>query len=359
MGSDHQHATGYPRFAVYSETTNTWVEKPRPFWFPSITETAMHGYDHSAMNPATGELYHRPFTGKRMVWRYRPWLDAWQTATTLPTSLIASDADLSCCIGVEYFPEAKTLVFVDGDPGKFFSFGTTTGRWTMHATGLTMGSYHNFAEYNPVVKVVVGGGGNGSSDIYKLDTLGAVTKMRNAPFGVGTMQSVFTVDPVSGDYLVFNASSQFYAYNVRTDTWTQKSGTVPIFTSASPVVTSVVATPVSTYGVNVFVSCDGANCEVNVYKNAEASGAESASLRAAAPALAAFPNPFSGSTILSAAPGNKLRIYDLHGRCVTDLTAGHSGGRVAWNAESCAPGLYVAALKTGKTVLQEKLILLK
>jgi len=221
-----------------------------------------------------------------------------------------------------------------------------------------MGSYHNFAEYNPVVKVVVGGGGNGSSDLYKLDTLGAVTKMKNAPFGVGTMQSVFTVDPVTGDYLVFNASSQFYAYNVRTDTWTQKGGTVPIFTSGSPVVSSVVAAPVSTYGVNVFVSCDGANCEVNVYKHAERSGAEKAGPGLETP-FSVHPNPFSGSTVLSFASGGNLRIYDIHGRCVADLADRFSGDRIAWNAKSCAPGLYIAVLRTGKTVFQEKLFLLK
>jgi hypothetical protein len=312
------------------------------------------------MNTATGELYHRPFSGKRIVWRYRPWLDAWQTATTLPASFIASDADLSCCIGVEYFPEAKTLVFVDGDPGKVFSFGTTTGRWTMHATGLAMGSYHNFAEYNPVVKVVVGGGGNGSSDLYKLDTLGAVTKMRNAPFGVGTMQSVFTVDPVSGDYLVFNASSQFYAYNVRTDTWTQKNGSVPIFTSASPVVTSVVGTPVSTYGVNLFVSCDGADCEVNVYKHAEGSDAETARPGAGTP-LSAHPNPFSSRTLLTLPLDNagdaELKIYDIKGRLAEDLSGVVFENRAIWDCGNRAPGVYVAVLNDGKATYRQKLLI--
>ena len=77
-----------------------------------------------------------------------------------------------------------------------------------------MGVYHNIAEYSPVHKMVLFGGGNGSSDLYKLDAKGKVTTLKKTPIGVGTMQSIVTLDPVSGDFLVFGKNGSFYVYDV-------------------------------------------------------------------------------------------------------------------------------------------------
>ena len=67
-----------------------------------------------------------------------------------------------------------------------------------------MGVYQNFAEYNPVHKVMIFGGGNGSRDLYKMDNAGTITKMMNAPIDLGTTWgSITTIDPMSGDFLIF------------------------------------------------------------------------------------------------------------------------------------------------------------
>src|SRR5262245_31505984 len=119
-----------------------------------------------------------------------------------------------------------------------------------------MGPYHNFAEYSPVHKVILFGGGNGSSDLYKLDAAGKVTALKKAPIGLGTMQSIVTLDPVSGDFLIFGKGGSFYVYDVTSDAWKRQGGKVPIFEPtrvADNKVWHVTATPVSTYGVTMFV----------------------------------------------------------------------------------------------------------
>src|SRR5207302_10566330 len=185
----------------------------------------------------------------------------------------------SCCVGIDDFPELHGVIWISdesGDNGGVTRLNDATGQWDRigQAAAYAMGDYHNFAEYNPVRKVMVFGGGEGGAatrKIWKLDATGAVTPLNDAPVALGIQNSIFTVDPASGDYLVFTSTNQFYVYNVVTDTWTLRASgsSVPIWTTSySDAVHGVVGGPISTYGVNVFVTCDGAdNCKVNLYKH--------------------------------------------------------------------------------------------
>ena len=89
------------------------------------------------------------------------------------------------------------------------------------------------------------------------------------------MNTIVTVDPVEGDYLVFGKGGTFHVYDVQRDEWREQKGTVPIF---SPVRTKdnkiwhTNATPVSTYGVVLFVkyySASEPKAWVYLYKHAE------------------------------------------------------------------------------------------
>jgi len=136
-----------------------------------------------------------------------------------------------------------------------------------------MGPYQNFMKYDPVHRLVLFGGGEGDNHVYKLDVAGQVTALRDAPIGVGILDTVITNDPVTGNYLVFGIANDFYVYDVTTDTWTLQSGgtTPPIFNppvySDSPVHGIVVA-PVSTYGINIFAKCYVDDCHTYLYKHA-------------------------------------------------------------------------------------------
>ena len=271
LGGDH-FASGTPvmRHVQYDENSNSWSILPEQSWF---TAFASHGYDHGAIDPVHRFFYYRP-PGNLTMYRWNMDTKVW---TAMPdNNVIQYD---SCCVGIDYFPELHGVIWAsdeNGDNGGLSRLNDDTGQWDRVAkpAAYPMGEYHNFAEYNPVRKVLVFGGGTGGSatrQIYKLDATGAVTPLATAPIDLGIQDSIFTVDPVSGDYLVFTKNNQFYVYNVVTDAWTLKASgsSVPIWTTSySDAVHGVVAGPIDTYGVNVFVTCDGSNnCKVNLYKH--------------------------------------------------------------------------------------------
>jgi hypothetical protein len=265
VGGDHNDPA---RFVTYSADTNTWKVMPQPEW---LGKSATHGYDHNAIDPARGMFYYRPFNN-RNVYRYDIANDRWTTLPKLDTGEY-----LACCVGLAWFPELDGLVWANGGGGKghVFLFSEKTQKWTMLAKDLPMGVYHNFAEYSPVHKVVIFGGGNGSSDLYELDAAGKVTALKRAPIGIGTMQSIVTVDPVSGDFLVFGKNGSFHVYDAVKDEWRQQEGKVPIFEPTrvrDNKVWHTTATPVSTYGVTMFVKyyhADPPRAWVYLYKHAE------------------------------------------------------------------------------------------
>ena len=195
--------------------------------------------------------------------------------TALPR--VATQEYLACCVGLAWFPELDGLVWANGGGGKghVFLFTEKDQQWKMLAKDLPMGVYHNFAEYSPVHKVVIFGGGNGSSDLYKLDAAGKVATLKKAPIGIGTMQTIVTLDPVSGDFLVFGKNGSFYVYDVVKDEWKLREGKVPIFEPTrvkDNQVWHVTAAPVSTYGVTMFVkyyAVDPPRAWVYLYKHAE------------------------------------------------------------------------------------------
>lgn len=259
IGGDHIHTNGsdFPRFVRYSVDTNTWQIMPRPSWFGAST---MHAYDQNALSTTTRILYHLTPDGG-LTRTYSLNSGAWGTIPDLPASAY------SCCEAIAYFPELEGLVFIH--LGRVFLYKESDGKWSTLATGLNT-SYHSIAEYNPVHKVVVFGGGNDSSkNFYKIDSSGTVTALKPSPKNLEVPRIAFTVDPVSGDYLVFTNAKEFYVYKVSTDSWHLQSGTVPIWNSdPASQIGGVVHTPIPTFGVTMFVTCDGNNCKVNLYKHA-------------------------------------------------------------------------------------------
>jgi hypothetical protein len=276
LGGDHaESGTPVMRHVQYDDATNSWSILPEQSWF---TAFASHGYDHGAIDPAHRYFYFRPPDNLTM---YR-----WNMDTHVWTQMPANNVIQynSCCVGIDYFPELHGVMWASdesGDNGGVTRLNDATGQWDRigQAAAYPMGDYHNFAEYNPVFKVMVFGGGESGSatrKIWKLDANGRITALKDAPVALGIQNAIFTVDPVSGDYLVFTSTNQFYVYNVVTDTWTLRASgsAVPIWTTNyQDPVHGAVGGSIDTYGVNVFVTCDGTNnCKVNIYKHSAGSG---------------------------------------------------------------------------------------
>lgn len=266
IGGDHN---GVARFVSYADTTNSWQIQTQPPWIPS---TVMHGYHHAAINAGSGTLYHRPYHDQT-VRKYTIGTKTWIDLPTIPSSMMGYT---SAAAGVEYFPERQSLIFASiesGTSGSVLEYKEQTGQWSRIAGGFPMGDPHNIAEYNPIHHVVIFGGGNGSRNLYKLNSSGQVTNLSLAPFPIAVQSTILTVDPVSGTYLILNNDSTFWAYNVTTDTWQQLSTAPAIFSGSNnnPVVHGVIATSISTYGVTMFVKCTTGSCLVYLYKHATGS----------------------------------------------------------------------------------------
>jgi hypothetical protein len=255
IGGDHNDIA---EFFSYNETNNSWQLLSRPSWIGSST---MHGYNHTAINAAAGLIYHRPFSANRLQ-RYNIATGAWTTLTPPFSSDRAP-----CCDAIEHFPEMGGVIWVRGW-GDVWLLNESNGSWTKLTT-LPAGSTWQVAEYNPVHKVMVFAI---AERLYKMSSTGQVTQLRNHGgriYDGSGYNGIFTVDPVSGDYLHLTATSrQFYTYNVLTDTWTQRAN--PTISGLSS--TMIAATPVSTYGVVLFAVCDGGDCRTVIYKHAASSG---------------------------------------------------------------------------------------
>lgn len=244
-GRGNQPSGEQTRFIKYIAADNSWsVIK-----LPSALYEIAHGYDHNAIDPATGAFYHRVYH-TRQVHKYDPALRSWSVLPEWP-----SEYRIAITGGLEYFPELGGLVYIsgsgEGDRGYALLF--KDGKWSELAVRLSFGDYHTFSEYNPVHKVVVFGGGEWfqqgeSREMYKVDAAGKVSRLKSAPLDLGTNESIFTMDPASGKYLVVGKDSSFWEYDVKLDEWRKLTSSPPV------TVEGTMATPIANHGVVIFVS---------------------------------------------------------------------------------------------------------
>ena len=261
-GMSHTNPTW--TFVAYSEATNSWRTIPA---HPDLAGTTVaHAYDHNTVDPATGDHFHRLYNSAS-VYKYATSAGTWSVLPQIPMQSRQVAGALA------YFPEMGGLVFVDGDFGVWF-YKASANRWrqladTTAATNsglpqLPMGDYNNFIQYNPVQKVVVFGGG-GDSHMYKMDASGKITPLKNAPFSVGITSTLFSVDPVSGKYVVITSGGTMYEYDVA-DNWKALSVQVPFAHPGD----GVIQAPISTHGVILYVAYDFGSSKVYLYKHSAA-----------------------------------------------------------------------------------------
>jgi hypothetical protein len=75
---------------------------------------------------------------------------------------------------------------------------------------------------------------------------------------------------VSGLFLVLDDSNQLRTFDASTDTWGTIPGTTPVLTDPlydPPLVTGVIAAPIDSYGVVMYVKCHIDSCHVYLYKH--------------------------------------------------------------------------------------------
>ena len=255
VGGPHD---GLGKFITYDEATNTWRQEPDP---KPEEMLSTHGYDHNTINPKTGDFYFRPYDSPD-IWRYHIPTKTWSRQTRIP------NVEYNCCGAIEYFPERNGILFVGRNEIEFYSLSWRM--WSSPFATVKTGPYHATAEYSPVDKVVVFGGGSGVNTVYVMDRKGNVKRGADSPVPLDSGgHAIFTADPVSGKFLLFGEDATFHVYDAMTDRWQAQSQRPPFFDVGQygPVSCSI-AIPISTHGVVMVLTYNARRPTVFLYKHA-------------------------------------------------------------------------------------------
>ena len=141
-----------------------------------------------------------------------------------------------------YFPDRDSLVWLDGDWGvwELSVASSCTGGWThLASTNVNnfspnlsgLSSYHNISEYSGKCHCVVLGGDG--TTFYSYNSNGAFASLATFPAEIGIPQqssgSIFTVDPVSGNFLAWTGSGTGRVYDPSADSWSMTGIASPDF----------------------------------------------------------------------------------------------------------------------------------
>jgi hypothetical protein len=335
------------RMIYYTESTDTWSIAQTPF------SGSGHGYDGNALNPVTGLHYF----GQKDQLQVRVWNGT--SFSLLPAAPLSTVTTPS----LTWFPDmnagAGGLLYM-GDAGTLAWYSGT--KWTT-ITGVSVTSYDNFSEYNPVNKVVWLGSASGS---YRLSANLTLTKLAAAPFSLeGNACALHACDPVSGKYIVTNlANSTWWEFDIMADTWTQITGQAgkPNFgTNCGGNGNNQFQAVIPDYGVIMYFDHNTTPPSVYLYKHKNGAAVENAALISSMkPGLEICPDPVR-SVARIAAPGAtvSLFVYDLSGRLVRDLSSCLRGGIATWNAASLPAGVYTVRAWAKDAVFSKRIAVVK
>jgi hypothetical protein len=277
LGEDHNY--GSVRYVQYDLASNQFVLVSNDVGFGSFTQ---HGYDHTTVNPSTGDLYHRLIggggTGNKVLTVVKKALSSASTFTTLPTvPTNYSQIGIATCWWTGSFAGAGSqgclVIFNGGDAfgnandGQIVAYDPLTNNWFMNKHGMapyfmTSGyTYHNVMAYSARWNCAVYGGcGDQPSKLWRLNSDGSMTPMPNVPAGkeIGVQHGNLNCDPVTGNFLLLSAGQLWELNPSGSGTWTQLSGSrtppsgVGVPGPSNP--QGVLSTAIPEYGVVVYIT---------------------------------------------------------------------------------------------------------
>jgi len=262
VGGPHNPDTCRGKFIAYSEVENRWRQEKDPS--PDYIHCT-HSYDHNTINAEAGELYFRPYN-KPEIWKYMISTKKWSKLSDIP------QREYNCCGAIEYFPERRGILFVGTSEMAFYKVERDS--WSVPSGRVKTGPYHSTAEYSPVDKVLIFGGGSGVTSVYRMDTKGQVTRRTDSPYPLDSGgHSIFTADPVSGRFLLFGENGTFYEYDAGKDRWQLLNQRPPFFDAGEhgPVEGSI-AIPIATYGVVMVLTYSPRGPKVFLYRHGSGPG---------------------------------------------------------------------------------------
>lgn len=244
-----QDASHAYKFLTYHEDTNACDLARDP---ANTANVSGHGYDHNAINPATGEFFYREFNDLTV---HRWFGGEWDDLPVIP-------AAVSHASSLTYVPGVGLLTV---DPVRIRRYNGSA--WDVLKTLGGADANHSVSEYNPNSNELVFGGGNNGDALSIMDcaTL-EVSAVDTPPFNVGSggdgtdLQGVIVTDPSGNGWITCEKGTGNWAYLDSDGSWTTltqssgdgssaQTGLPNLLASNTDAGLSRIAAPISTYGV--------------------------------------------------------------------------------------------------------------
>jgi hypothetical protein len=271
IGMDHDWLM--QRHVRYDVRTNQFVLVAADDGLGTQTQ---HGYDHNTVNPYTGDLYHRFYSGfTGTISSYKKVLGG-SSFTALPgvsaTEQVAIGATWWSGPFVGGGSQGSFMIFNSGNAlgndkdGQILAYNPLSNTWFFNKDAMAPfygsgSTYHSVMEYSSLKNVAVYGGGNvAPNKLWRLNQDGSFTAMMDVPNGkgVGIQQGLLVNDPVSGNFLLLSAGELWELDPSGSGTWNQLTSPpaeVGIPGPANP--QAVIASSISDYGVVAFITQPG------------------------------------------------------------------------------------------------------
>jgi|GEM_PF-4709013 len=258
-----KRASTFPhRHMIYNERANQWQVNIES----EVFGTTGHCYDGNATDPQNGVHYFLPYYSTE-VRRYAQ--GQWDRLSAMPVSRVAAMS----ATWIEQSSKGPGLLTVVGGSSGAGWYNPLTESWerlkdttNYPVDGVTWGTYHVVSEYNPVHRLTVMGGGNEANNVlYKMDEDFQFSLLQATPFAMGARSSLLSVDPVSGNYLVYDFNGKsWWHFDPINDSWSVLDEAVspPLFDSNI----GAVQVPIPEYGVVMFIEASS-EPKVYLYKN--------------------------------------------------------------------------------------------
>jgi hypothetical protein len=274
IGMDHNW--GMQRHVRYDVKTNQFILVAAD---DGLGTQVQHGYDHNTVNPFTGDLYHRFYSGfTGTISSFKKVLGG-SSFVALP-GVSASD---QVAIGATWWSgpfvgggaQGSFMIFNSGNAlgnandGQILAYNPLSNTWFYNQQGKAPfygsgSTYHSLIEYSSIKNVAVYGGGNVAPNrLWRLNSDGSFLAMPNVPAGkgVGIQQGLLVNEPVSGNFLLLSAGELWELNPSGSGTWTQQTGSrVPPGAVGVPgpgTPEAVIVSSISDYGVVAFITQPG------------------------------------------------------------------------------------------------------